>query len=452
LIDEVFARQLKRAIALRGATVAERIAQLRKLARAVNKFQPALQTALWADLHKHESEATLSEISPVLSEIRHTIKNLETWSRPQRVPGAVSHLGMTGWVRPEPRGVCLIISPWNYPVCLLLGPLVSAIAAGNTAILKPSELTPHVAAVLNTLISETFAPEDVALFEGDASVSTQLLALPFNHIFFTGSPEIGKVVMAAAAKHLASVTLELGGKSPAIIDATADMAKTAARIAWGKFFNAGQTCVAPDYVFVHETVQEKLLTALKAAIVKLYGPAPQMSHDYGRIVSDRHFNRVKNLITGTVVTGGATDADEKYIAPTVLTNIPADAPIRTQEIFGPLLPVYPYRDLADVIAAVNKESKPLALYIFSENQEVIDEIVTETSSGGVCINNTVLQFSHPNLPFGGVNGSGFGAAHGLFGFRAFSHERAVLRDRFSFIHLVYPPYAGVTRWIVNKMK
>jgi aldehyde dehydrogenase (NAD+) len=454
-IPDTFRRQQQTAISLRTSTAEQRIAKLKKLEAAVNANKQALYQALHADLRKPEAEADLSEIMPVISEIHHTAKHLKSWMRTKRVAPTLTLLGTQARLRYEPKGVALIISPWNYPINLTLGPLASAIAAGNTAIIKPSELTPNCSAVMAEIIRSTFDPSEIALFEGDAAVSTELLALPFDHIFFTGSPAVGKIVMAAAAKNLTSVTLELGGKSPVIVDDTADITKAANSIMWGKFINNGQTCIAPDYLYVHEKILPEFLEKSKAAIAKMYGTNPQTSPDYCRMVNEKHFSRVKRLIDdatangATIAAGGAAEIADKFIAPTLLTNVSASSEVMKEEIFGPVLPIISYRDIANPIAHINDNPKPLALYVYSKNQQTIERVITETSTGGACINMSMLHFSHANLPFGGVNNSGIGSSHGIFGFKAFSHERAVLRDQFSTIPMLFPPYTTRVKSIIK---
>jgi aldehyde dehydrogenase (NAD+) len=365
--------------------------------------------------------------------------------KPQRVSPTLMLLGTRARIRHEPRGVSLIIAPWNYPVSLLLGPLTSAIAAGCPAIVKPSEISEACSAVMTKLIRENFDQQEIAAFEGDAAVSTALLDLPFDHIFFTGSPGVGKIVMTAAAKHLTSVTLELGGKSPVIVDESADIAKAAKSIAWGKFSNSGQTCIAPDYAFVHESRLPQFIDAMKETIERTYGDAAQ-SHDYARIINGRNFERVSRLIDdataggAVIVAGGNRDAAQKFIAPTLLTGAAANSAIMQEEIFGPVLPIVAYRDLAEPVAAINARPKPLALYIYAKDRARVERILQETSAGGSCVNASMIQFSHENLPFGGVGTSGLGNGHGFFGFRAFSHERAVLEDKFSVVPMLFPPY------------
>jgi aldehyde dehydrogenase (NAD+) len=454
-IAATFRRQQQFAIKLRTSNAAERIAKLKKLEAAVNKYKPALYQALATDLRKPQPEADLTEIMPVISEIHHTCKHLKSWMRTKRVRPTMALLGTKASLRYEPKGVTLIISPWNFPINLTLGPLACAIGAGDTAIIKPSEMTPNCSAVLAELIRDTFSPEEIAVFEGDAAVSTELLSLPFDHIFFTGSPAVGKIVMAAAAKHLASVTLELGGKSPVIVDATADAKKAAASIMWGKFVNNGQTCIAPDYVYVHEKILPEFLDAAKAAITKMYGADAKSSPDYCRIVNDKHFGRVKKLLDdatasgATIVTGGTIAPEQKFMAPTLLTNIDPASLIMQEEIFGPLLPIIPYTDVTGPIAHINANPKPLALYVFSKDEANIEKILSETTAGGSCVNITVLHFSHANLPFGGVNNSGIGASHGIFGFKSFSHERAILREQMSATAMLAPPYTAKVKTLIN---
>jgi aldehyde dehydrogenase (NAD+) len=453
-IATVFDAQRKTAIALRRSTAQVRIATLQRLEATVLAHHDAITGALAADLRRPAAETDLFEILPVIAGIRHARRHLAAWMKPQRAAPTRPMLGTKATIRHEPRGVALIIAPWNYPVSLLLGPLTSAIAAGCPAILKPSEISAASSGVMTKLIRETFAPEEIAIFEGGTSVSTAMLAMPFDHIFFTGSPEIGKIVMAAAAKHLSSVTLELGGKSPVIVDKSANLARAAKSIAWGKFTNCGQTCIAPDHAYVHESRMAPFLDAMKRAIAKQYGD-PAQSPDYCRIINNRHFDRIARLIDDAaeqgadIVAGGDRDAAQRYIAPTLLTGVAGDAAIMGQEIFGPVLPVLAYRDLDEVIAAINARPKPLALYVYGRNRARIERILVETSAGGSCVNASIMHFSHDNLPFGGIGTSGLGNAHGFYGFRAFSHERAVLEDRFSVVPWMYPPYTARVKKMIE---
>jgi aldehyde dehydrogenase (NAD+) len=453
-IETVFAAQRDTAIALRTSTAPIRIAKLRKLEAAILANRDAIYRAMAVDLHKSEAEADLFDILPVISGIRHARRHLTSWMNPKRAAPTMSLVGTKARIRHEPRGVSLIISPWNYPVSLLLGPLTSAIAAGCPAMMKPSEMSPACSALMAKIISETFEWQEFAVFEGDAAVSTALLELPFDHIFFTGSPSVGKVVMTAAAKHLASVTLELGGKSPVIIDESANVAKAARSVVWGKFANCGQTCIAPDYAYVHESRLPQFVDAAKAAITNFYGD-PAQSPDYCRMINQRHFQRVSRLIDdatergASIATGGERDVAQIYIAPTLLTGADEGAAIMQEEIFGPVLPVISYRYLAEPIAAINARPKPLALYVYAKDRARADRVLAETSAGGSCVNASVLQFVHENLPFGGIGNSGLGNAHGFYGFRAFSHERAVLEDKFSIVPMLFPPYTARVKQMIK---
>jgi len=453
-IETVFTAQRETAIALRTSTAPTRIAKLRKLEAAVLANRGAIYRALAADLRKPEAEADLFDLLPVISGMRHACRHLKTWMKPKRVAPTMTMFGTKARIRHEPRGVSLIIVPWNYPISLLLGPLTSAIAAGCPAMIKPSEMSPACSALMAKMLAETFAPEEIAAFEGDASVSTALLDLPFDHIFFTGSPAVGKVVMTAAAKHLASVTLELGGKSPVIVDESANITKAAKSVIWGKFTNCGQTCIAPDHVYVHESCLPQFVDAAKAAITNFYGD-PARSPDYGRIINQRHFERVSRLIDdaaargAAILAGGERDEAQKFIAPTVLTGVGDDALVMQEEIFGPVLPVIPYRYLAEPIATINARPKPLALYVYAKDHARADRVLAETSAGGSCVNASVLQFVHENLPFGGIGNSGLGNAHGFYGFRAFSHERSVLEDKFSIVPMLFPPYTARVKQMIK---
>ena len=456
-ISRIFQSQRDAAVERRsGFDYDQRIALLRSLRNTIKQRQPAIVAALAQDFRKPESEVLLTEILPVLQEITHTAKHLKSWMRPQRAPATLGVIGTRASVQAQPRGVCLIIAPWNYPFNLAFGPLVSALAAGNRAIIKPSEMTPATSALIASIVADTFPADVVAVVEGDAKVAEKLLALPFDHIFFTGSPKVGSIVMAAAAKTLASITLELGGKSPTIVGPTANLKKAVRNIVWGKFANVGQTCIAPDHVFVHRDIAARFNAAMKYEIDRVYGASPEarkVNKDYARVVNDRHTQRIIGLIDdakakGARAVGGEIDASENFIAPTLLTNTTLEMDLSSEELFGPILPIIEYDDIDQVIARINANPKPLALYIFEQDQAFADDIVARTSSGSVCINITMLQFLHPNLPFGGVNNSGIGAAHGIHGFRAFSHERAVLQDRWSILHWLFPPYTGMVKRLI----
>lgn len=413
------------------------------LRRAVLARQDQITAALQADFGKHPVETQLSEIMPVLQEISHARRHLRGWMRARRVWPGLGGLGSSARIVPQAKGVALIIAPWNYPVTLSLGPLVSALAAGCSVILKPSEMVPATSALLRSLIEDTFPPDLVAVAEGGAEVATALLEMPFDHIFFTGSPQVGRIVMAAAAKHLTSVTLELGGKSPVILGAGADLDAAAKWIAWGRFFNAGQTCVAPDHVFVPESMAAEFSRKIKDEAARMWAGPGHLA----RVVNARHADRLRGLIegaraAGAQVTGGGGEGTA--LAPAFVEGTTAGMEISRQEIFGPVLPLIPYRDLEDVLARIGDGPKPLALYVFA-NKALADEVVARTSSGSVGVNLTLLTFSHPNLPFGGIGNSGLGAAHGVEGFRAFTHEKPVLVNRLLPLPLLFPPYGDRAR-------
>ncbi len=458
-ITRVFNLQKAHALVLRKSTAAERIAKLKKLRDAVLDRQENIYKACYADSKKPETEVDLTEIFPIVSEANHAIKQLKQWMKPVRVMPTRATFGTRSYIKYEPMGVNLIIAPWNYPVNLTLSPLISAIAAGNTAILKPSEMTPNTTAFMAQLVKDLFDEKEVALFEGDADVSTKLLALPFDHIFFTGSPAVGKIVMAAAAKHLTKVTLELGGKSPVIIDKTANIKNAAKSMAFTKFTNNGQTCIAPDYVYVHEDVKDEYVNELRDAIKSAYGDTDEAqlaTPDYARIVNERHHGRVTGILDDAIAhgakveTGGSAKAEgENFVAPTVLTNVDKSSRIMQEEIFGPLLPIIGYSDINEVIDHVNANEKPLALYVYTRDQKLAQHVLHNTSSGDACINTGLVQYLQSNLPFGGVNNSGIGKAHGLYGFRTFSHERSVVRDIFASTLLLAPPYTNFVKWLVK---
>lgn len=459
-LHPAFDAQQATALAWRTSTVEQRRQRLQALRRRIVHHQDAVLQALRDDLGKPDPEARITELVPVYDEIAAAIRHLPRWTKAQRVAPTLAMMGTRSRLRPEPRGRSLILSPWNYPFSLAIGPLVSALAAGCPAILKPSEFTPATSAVIARIVREAFRPDEVTVFEGGIEVASALLDLPFDHVFFTGSTGVGRIVMTAAAKHLASVTLELGGKSPTIVDGTADLDEAARVIAWGKFTNAGQTCVAPDHVFVHRAVHDVFVGKLKGAIGELYGAddaAVRAGGSYGRIVSPRHAERLQRLLDGAraagarVLHGGTVDTAARYMAPTVIGVPPGPArsgPWMDEEIFGPLLPVMAYDDLDTVLADASRGAKPLALYLFSRDRAAIDKVTAVTTSGGLCINHAIVQFAHGGLPFGGVGASGQGQAHGEFGFRAFSHFKPVVENRFLTAKLLFPPYdARKAGWI-----
>lgn len=444
-IERIYTGQRANRDAVARTSAPERIEKLRRLRAAMFAHRADLYAALWADYEKPAPEVDMSEIYPVVSEARHAIRHLRGWMRPRRVTTPLALFGSRSRIVHEAKGVVLIISPWNFPVNLTLGPLVSAIAAGNCVMIKPSEMTPHTSACMKRIVGELFDENEVAVIEGDAAVSEALLRKKWDHIFFTGSPAVGRVIMKSAAEHLTPVTLELGGKSPVIVDRTANLDEAAKKIAWGKFLNSGQICIAPDYLLVDETIRDAFVEKLRAAI------APET----GLIVNDRHAARVKKLFDDAVsggaevVTGGKFDA--RAIGPTVLANVNPDSPLMQQEIFGPLLPMMTYRTMDEALCVIAAREKPLVLYLFSRSRKVINDVLRRTTAGGTAINDTLVQFYQLNLPFGGVGESGVGKAHGVFGFEAFSNARGVFEQptRFSAIQLLYPPYTKFKRKLID---
>ena len=402
---------------------------LTALQKAIRKYEKELSEALRKDLGKAPFESYMTEIGFILSEIRHTLKHLDKWAAAKRCKTPLFLFGSTSHTRPEPYGIVLILSPWNYPVQLLLAPLVGAIAAGNCAILKPSPRTVHTNHILGKLISETFPPQYIAFLETDNRQTDNLLKQHFDYIFYTGGVAFGKRIMMAAAKNLTPVTLELGGKSPCIVDNDAHIQIAARRIVWGKYLNCGQTCVAPDYIFVHREVKDKLITALQAEIERQYGKSPQESPDYPRIISQDHFyNLLLLLKQGHIVAGGKYDDKDLYIAPTVISGILPENRIMSEEIFGPILPLLDFDDIDNVIDYVNNQEKPLALYYFGQNKKKARYVLQNTSSGGACINDVVTHVANTHLPFGGVGSSGTGAYHGKYSFDTFSHTRSIVQS------------------------
>ncbi|MGE5703277.1 MAG: aldehyde dehydrogenase [Clostridia bacterium] len=448
--QELIERQ--RAFVASGATkeLAFREQSLRRLKLEIEKSEAMISAALKADLNKSLFEAYSTEIGMVLSEISHTLKHLRRWAKPRRVKTPITHIGSAGYIYPEPYGVALIIAPWNYPFNLALAPLIAALAAGNTVVLKPSELAPNTSEAMTRLLRGIFPEEQVAVVEGGVEESTALLKERFDYIFFTGGVQVGKVVMEAAAKHLTPVTLELGGKSPCIVHHDADLTLTAKRIIWGKCLNAGQTCVAPDYLLVHKQVKDALVRELKAQLHVAYGESAPSHPDFPKIINRRHFDRVASYLqNGTVLLGGRTDEEALRIEPTLLGDVLPDAPVMQDEIFGPILPVIEYDQVEEAIRFVNRRPKPLALYLFSRSDEVQKRVLEETSFGGGCVNDTIMHMASPYLPFGGVGESGIGGYHGQAGFELFSHQKSVLKQTTLFdLPFRYP----FTKDALKKMK
>jgi len=429
-----------------------RVNQLKALKQAIVAHKAAILAALAADLHKPEFEAYAFEIG-AMREIDHALRHLKSWVKPRRVATSPDFFPAGAQVISEPLGVVLIIAPWNYPFQLMVSPLVGAIAAGNCVLIKPSELAPHTSRVMADLVAQTFDPAYITVVEGGVETSQEILAERFDHIFFTGGTAIGKIVMAAAAAHLTPVTLELGGKSPCIVDASVPIEMTAKRIVWGKFVNAGQTCIAPDYLLVDRRIKPALMSAIQATLREFYGEDPAQSPDYARIIHSRHFSRLTALLnSGKIVVGGVTDPDDRYIAPTVLDRVSPDAPVMQEEIFGPILPVLEYEQLSEAITFVNERPKPLALYFFSTDKLAQAQVLRETTSGGVCINDTIMQVAVAELPFGGVGDSGMGSYHGKNSFDTFSHHKSVLRRSFWLdAKWRYAPYVGKLEFLKKIM-
>lgn len=415
---------------------------LRQLQQAIRQYEQELFDAMYADFHKPELEAFATEVGFVLLELKETLKHIHQWAKPHRVKESLINFPSRSYIHSEPYGVSLIIGPWNYPFQLLINPLIGAMAAGNCAVLKPSELTPATSAVISQIIRETFDEAYVATVEGGIGTAENLLKQRFDYIFFTGSSKVGKIVMKAAAEHLTPVTLELGGKSPAIVAEDADLSLAARRITWGKFLNAGQTCVAPDYVLVQEQVKEDLIQLISQCITEFYGNDPELSPDYACIVNDEHFERLSSYLQdGLIRAGGKTNKEKRYISPTILDQVTWQHPVMQEEIFGPILPVIPMQSVDHAIQTVKALEKPLALYFFSSNKVKQERVLKHTHFGGGCINDTVSHLINPHLPFGGVGGSGLGNYHGQTSFNVFSHQKSILkRGTWLDLPLRYPPY------------
>ncbi|MEO6346762.1 MAG: aldehyde dehydrogenase family protein [Aquaticitalea sp.] len=453
----LFDRQSANQYIIGNTTYKERIKKLDALKKALeltNKEE--IRKAMYADFKKPALETDLTEIYPVLSEIKFAKVNLKSWMKLQKVETPLALLGASSYIKYEPKGVCLIISPWNFPINLTFGPLVSAIAAGNTVILKPSEMTPNASKLMAKIVKELFTEDEVALVEGDVEVSEELLKLPFNHIFFTGSPQVGKIVMKSASEHLTSVTLELGGKSPTIIDDSANLEKAVEKMIFGKFTNAGQTCIAPDYVFLKSDLKEKFTTLFKSKISEFYSEDAETSDSYSRIVNQKHFERLTSYIDeaktnqSNIVSGGTYNATDNFIEPTLVFDAPEDSKLMQEEIFGPILPVKTFSKIEETVAYINSREKPLALYIYSKKKKHIDYVLNNTRAGSGCVNHNLLQFLNHNLPFGGSNNSGIGKSHGFFGFEAFSNRRSLMKQHtMGATDLLRPPYTNFKQKLID---
>ena len=448
-VRETFATGLTRAPDWRKA-------QLRALDRMLVDGETELLDALRTDLGKSPLEGFLTEIAFVRAEIAETLRHLDAWLRPERVSIPVKQRPGRARIHRDPLGTVLIIGPWNYPVQLVLSPLVGAIAGGNTAVITPSEVSAATSRALAALLPRFLDPSAFAVVEGGVVETTELLARRWDHIFYTGNGTVGRVVMQAAAQHLTPVTLELGGKSPVIVDASANLDVAARRIVWGKFINAGQTCIAPDYVLVDRRVEGPLLARMREVVTDFYGTDPRQSEDYGRIIDERHFDRILRLAdgggTGDIVVGGERDPSSRYLAPTIYRETDPSAPIMQEEIFGPLLPTIPVEELDHAIAFVNERDKPLALYVFAEEDHAQDRVLAATTSGGACVNATLFHITVPGLPFGGVGESGMGAYHGRSSFETFTHRKSVLRRPTALDpSVVYPPYGRIKAALLRRL-
>lgn len=434
-----------------GATrnVEFRIRQLKRLQQWIVANEDTMLEALKNDLGKSAFEAYATEIMGPLEELKLAIKKIKGWARPRRVKTPIAFFKARSYYQHEPFGAALVISAWNYPFSISLAPLIGAIAAGNCCVLKPSELAACTSKCLADMARECFAEDYCAVIEGGAAETTELLAEKFDIIHYTGGARVGRIVALAAAANLTPIVLEMGGKSPCIVDETADIDISARRIAWGKFLNAGQTCTAPDYVLAHRSIKEKLVSALQSEIRNFYGPDAKSSQDYGRIINENHFDRLSSLLRGEhILSGGATDRASLYVEPTILDPVSWDSEIMKEEIFGPILPIIVYDDMSDLILILKKREKPLALYVFSKNAENTQRIINEIPFGGGGINSTVLQSGNIHLPFGGVGASGMGHYHGEWSFKTFSHKKSIL-DKSSLIDIkfMYPPYKDKLKWL-----
>ncbi len=425
--------------------------QLKKLSKAIKSYESDILEALYTDLGKNKVEAYATEIGITLKSIKNARKELKNWTKTKNVDTPLYLFPTKSYIKKEPYGTVLIIAPFNYPFQLVFEPLIGAIAADNTAIIKPSELTPNVARVIKRLINETFDANYIEVIEGGIEETQTLIHLPFDYVFFTGSENVGKIVYQAASENLVPVTLEMGGKSPVIVDETANIKVASERICFRKFTNAGQTCIAPDYILVHESVKDDLITALSKTLREFYGQNIQQSPDYGRIVNLKHYHRLTSLLNSAqmnIVFGGHSDEDERYIEPTLLDHVTSDSAIMQEEIFGPILPILTYQSLDEAIAFIHQRPKPLSLYLFSEDENATQRVINELSFGGGAINDTLMHLANPKLPFGGVGASGMGRYHGKYSFDTFTHEKSYIFKSTrleSGVHL--PPYKGKFKYI-----
>lgn len=456
-ILRIYDAQQKNLLNLKNTPVNDRLKKIKQLEKVVLANRKKIQDALYNDFKKGALQTDFSEIYPVVAEARLYNSKLHEWAAEHEVDTPLAFFGSNAKIVYEPKGRVLILTPWNYPFQIPLKNMIAAVAAGNAVIIKPSEFTPHTAEMVASIVKEVFAENEVAVITGDHSVSQELLNLRFDHIHFTGSPAIGKVIMKKASETLTAVTLELGGKSPTIIDETANISKAARNLIWSKFLNSGQTCIASDYVYVHASKKDEFITQLKGEIQKAFGGNPENTQAYCRIVNAKHFGRVKKLIDDAIAKGariedgGQTNATDNYIAPTLLTNVTHDMALMQEEIFGPVLPILTYTNIDEVISFINRNEKPLALYIYSTKNKNQEYIINNTSSGAVGINESLIQNGHPELPFGGVNNSGIGKSHGHWGFKEFSNEKPVVKAWNAPSNLLTPPFSKFNETVVDAM-
>lgn len=453
----IYEAQQKNLLKLKNTTIDERLKKIKALEKVVLENRTKIQQALYADFKKGALQTDFSEIYPVVAEARLYKQRLYEWAAEHEVDTPMAFIGSSAKIVYEPKGRVLILTPWNYPFQIPLKNMIAAVAAGNAVIIKPSEFTPHTADIVREVVKHVFDENEVAVVTGDHAVSQELLKLRFDHIHFTGSPAVGRVIMKAASENLTAVTLELGGKSPTIIDETANLKKAARNLIWAKYLNSGQTCIASDYIYIHASKKDEFVKQIGEQIKKSFGSDAQKTDAYCRIINGKHFARVKALLDdaiskGAIIeNGGQTDASDNYIAPTVITNVSNDMSLMHEEIFGPLLPILTYTNIDDVIQYINKNEKPLALYIYSTSSKNQNYIVANTTSGAVGINESLIQNSHPELPFGGVNNSGIGKSHGQWGFKEFSNEKPVVKAWNAPSDLLTPPFGKFNQTVVDAM-
>ena len=462
-VDRIFALQHRpdNLQAMKATTVKQRLERISRIENYIldPSNQDELAKAMWADLRKSKDEMIVTEIIPILTLLVHIKRKLKSWMKPQLVSTPLAMAGLRSYIRYEPKGHILIIAPWNYPFQLSIIPLIHAIAAGNVCVLKPSEISSATSAFTKKMLNALFPENEVAVIEGDVPVATALLDQPFHHIFFTGSPAVGKIVMKAASQHLTSVTLELGGKSPCVIDETVNIEAVAGQVAWGKLLNNGQTCIAPDYVLVHKSKKEAFIKAYQEWVQKHYnadGKGIKASPDYTRIINERNFARVNKLLSDAVAAGAIAhsaenaDAADKFLPPTLLDQVTADMSIMQEEIFGPVLPILTFEKLQEVPAIIGQLPKPLAMYIMSKSKHNQQYLLDHSTAGGTAINELMVTTLNPELPFGGVNNSGIGKSNGKHSFIEFSNERGVIKRRFLDFKMIYPPYnSAIIKWLMR---